>query len=275
MNPDFGYNQTTGGNWNSPNEDVRNRLSEITKRRCSNPEYIRNISEKLKGHPVSQETRNKISEKAKGRKMPQSHIIAQRSRKHSPETIAKLRGHGSWITGLSKETDVRVKAISEKLTGRVVSESQKRKQSVSMKALYEHGYKPMWINDGEVETLIDSSQQIPTGYTRGRLNSKNVYVHMGNHSKKIEKSELPMYISAGWTQGRPSSVGDSIRKGKQKIYWRYEGRRFDSANELAAHLRVSGYPDIVGATITSLVRKGFSKSKKYKELDGKIEKVYI
>ena len=93
--------------------------------------------------------------------------------------------------------------------------------------------------------------------------------------KKIASSDVDKYLTDGWKLGRGSSVGQAIRSKLQKYYWEYDDIRFDSADELALYLNSRGFPKIVGSTVTSLYNKGFSTSKNYSSLEGKIRKVDI
>lgn len=273
MNPDFGYNHTTGGNWSTPDETTRAKLSMKISERAKDPQYRAKLSQSLMGHDVSDETRQKISAANKGRKRSQEFCAKQRLRKHSPETLAKLKNRPSWNKGLTKETDERVRKISETQLGRSMSEEQRRNLSEIRKAQYQNGYCPVWINNGKVERQIQQGSILPDGFCYGRLNIQNVYIYRGSESKKISQNEVDTYLSDGWLLGRPPEVISTIRKANQRMYWEYEGDRFESAHDLAAYLREHGYPKIVDSTITSLSRRGFESSPKYKSLAGKIRRV--
>lgn len=273
MNPEFGYNHTTGGNWSTPDEYTRARISEGIRRSLLDPEVQSHRSTCQIGHVVSDETRRKISAANKGRKMPESFIAKQRDRVCSEETRAKLRMHSSWCRGLTKATDERLLNISNRLRGREVSESTREKLSISRKIQYQNGYEPVWVTNGVVETTIQKSEKLPAGFTYGRLNHLDTYIYRGDESKKIRHDDIDNYILEGWTIGRPSSVGQSIRTANQRMHWEYEGNRFETAKELARYLNTHGYPDIVDSTVTSLSLKGFDKSPKYKSLHGKVVKV--
>ena len=71
-----GYNLTPGGYINYSLE-IGRQLSKINKGKKRSPEVIAKISVSKKGHPVSEETREKISKANKGKKL-------------SPETCAKM-----------------------------------------------------------------------------------------------------------------------------------------------------------------------------------------
>ena len=273
MNSEHGYNHTTGGNWSTPDDVTRQKLSRALKLRGQDPDYREKISQSLLGHPVSLETRAKISKANTGKNMPESFCAKQRARKHSPETLEKLRGRPSWCKGLTKETDDRVRKIAEKMKGRVVSQEQKDMQSETMKLKYLNGYAPRWITNGIIETSIQSCDELPEGYSYGRLTIRDTYIHRGSDSKKISHSDLDIYLQDGWEVGRPENVGETIRRAVQRMHWEYEGMRFESAHCLAEYLRGHGYPKIVDSTITSLWKKGFNTSPIYSSLQGKIVRI--
>ena len=108
MNPEYGYNCTSGGTNGLPSEETRRRLSESHKgekhhmygKHCSE-ETKRKLSEAHKGRVVSEETKRKISE-------------ANMGRTHSEETLKKM---------------------SESQKGKVLSEEHKKKISESHKGL--------------------------------------------------------------------------------------------------------------------------------------------
>lgn len=274
MNPDRGYNHTTGGNWSTPDLATREKLSKaIRQSRIDHPEIGQKISNSLKGHIVSAETRKKISESNKGKVMSEEFCQKQRARKHTPETIAKLRGHSSWCKGLTKDTDERLRALSELRKGVPLSDAAKEKLSQSQKARFASGFDPVWITDGQVEAQIQRGSTLPDGFHLGRLNILDTYIHKGTVSKKIPKSDLSSYLSDGWELGRPASVGQTIRKRLQRMHWEFDGQRFESAEELANFLRSHGYPKIVGSTISSLAIKGFDKSPTYSSLAGRVVRI--
>lgn len=273
MDPDKGYNHTTGGNWSSPDDETRKKLSDHMKIRGKDPEFLRKLSNSLKGHACSDETRKKISDANKGRTFSEDQLAKLRGRKLSEETKRKMKGRPSWIKGLTKETDERVMKLSECHKGKPMTEESKLKLSASQKARFENGFDPIWINNGIIETVIQRGNKLPLGFSKGRLNLLDTYIYKDSESKKISKSDVDKYISEGWRLGRNPEVGESIRKSNQKYYWEYQNIRFDSSEKLAKYLRNNGYPKIVGSTITSLYKKGFDKSKNYLDLQGKIKKV--
>ena len=272
MNPLFGYNNASGGQHATPSDEVREFLREHTKQIWKDDEIRSRIVSKLIGHECSEETRRKISLKNSGRKHMKPSPL--KGRKLSAERIEKLRNHPSWIKGKTKYTDPIVAEYSKKLTGRIRSEEHCKHISESHKLKYELGYKPQWFNNGIIEIQIDvSKNDPPEGFVRGRLNSKCIYVYKDDISIKISECELNTYIANGWVRGRPSSVHNNLKRSNNKYTWIYNGESFENAKDLALYLNEHGYTEIVSGTITSLYNKGFSKSLKYKSLDGKIERV--
>lgn len=271
MNPDKGYNHTTGGNWSRPDEETRKRLSRAIKQnRADNPEVVEKIRAALMGHEVSAETRRKISEANTGMKVSEKERERRRNYRHSLETLEKLRGHSPWCKGLTKDTDPRLKKLSEMMKGREVPQEWRDKVSAARKAQYQNGYSPVWITDGQIETSIQKDDPLPEGFRYGRLGKKDTYIHKGEESKKICHEDLDSYLAQGWERGRPASIKDTIRKSLQVMHWEYDGLRFDRAQDLALYLQNHGYPKIVGSTITSLSKKGFDKSPTYASLHGKV-----
>lgn len=275
MNQEKGYNHTTGGNWSTPDDETRKKLSDIMKLRAKDADFIIKLSNSLKGHSCSDETKKKISEANKGRKLSEEQCAKRRGRKISEETRNKMIGRPSWCKGLTKESDERVFRMSQSRKGIPMTEEAKIKLSESQKSRFANGFDPVWINNGIFETIIQRDSEVPEGFCMGRLNILDTYVYKSSESKKICKSEIDKYLSEGWKLGRNPEVGKSIKKANQKYYWKYENKRFDSANELAEYLRINGYPKIVGSTITSLYLKGFKSSKIYSGLEGKIQKVDV
>lgn len=169
-----------------------------------------------------------------------------------------------WYTGLTKETCPTLRKISDALKGRKRSEEQKQNLRDAIRAKYDSGYSPMWINNGEVECTIDGSQNtIPDGWVRGRLPNK-LYVFKDDTSLRITQDELSEYLSKGWTQGRPEHTCDSIRKSRRSHTYYYKGMKFETAEEVACYLRSHGYPKIVSSTITQMLRH--NRSEKYVDI---------
>lgn len=65
----FGYNNSSGGEKSASgcirSEEYRKHLSEVNRKRCSDPEYRRKISEAHRGKTFSEETKRKMAEAAK------------------------------------------------------------------------------------------------------------------------------------------------------------------------------------------------------------------
>lgn len=269
MNPDKGYNQTSGGEYSVPSDEIRAVLSQRTSSKWQDPEFRSKIVSKLKGHPVSHETRVKISEANTGRKL--GHVSPLRGRPLSAEHIAKLRGRPAWNRGLTKHTSLNIFRGSCKLLNRVKSDSEIQKISESRKAMYANGYSPVWITNGEVETTIDiSHQSLPEGFTFGRLDRCYRYISKDGITKKVPDSEVDNWISAGWILGRGNVP--NIKKARQEYVWMIDGLEFCTAADVALYLNSHGYPNIVASTVTSLYTKGFENSKNYKSLSGKLSR---
>ena len=100
-------------------------------------------SEKLKGHIVTKETREKISAIHKGRKMPEERRLKLVGKKASPETLKKLReshlGQSAWNKGktFSEESKQKMSAarvgVSPWNKGKTASEESKLKMSEAAK----------------------------------------------------------------------------------------------------------------------------------------------
>lgn len=269
MNPDKGYNQTSGGQYSVPSDEIRAVLSERTSSKWKDPEFRSKIVNKLKGHPVSQETRAKISEANTGRLL--GHVSPLKGRTLSKEHVDKLRGRSAWNKGLTKHTHPSIFKGSCKLLHRVKSDSEIHNISASRKAMYDNGYCPVWINNGKIETTIDMScQLLPQGFEFGRLDRGYKYICKDGVTKKVPDDELDNWISSGWSLGRGSVM--NIKKARQEYVWMIHGLEFCSAADVATYLNSHGYPDIVASTVTSLYKKGFENSKKYSSLSGELSR---
>lgn len=79
----FGYNQSTGGESGAcgvhPSQETIEKLRIASTGRKRGAEELKKFSEKMRGHPVSKETREKISNSLKGK-----------PHKHSQETLRKI-----------------------------------------------------------------------------------------------------------------------------------------------------------------------------------------
>lgn len=267
MNPDKGYNQTSGGNWSRPSAEVRERLSAIQKQRSADPIYrakMSAIQKRIPHKPLSEIQKQRISQALKGRPSP------LRGRKLSESHRAALCGRIPWNKGKTKYTDSSLQSSSKKLMDREFSPETLAAMSISRKSLYANGYSPIWINDGNIEKQIDISNNaaLPKGFTLGRLST--IYVTDGCTTKKVRPDQLDNYLASGWKQGKSDKINSAIKKSRIQYIWTYDNQKFERAADLADYLRTHGYPNIVGSTITNLYNSGFEKSKIYNSLAGKI-----
>ena len=266
MDPDYGYNHTSGGNWSTPSEEVREKLRKATADRWKNPEYRANMIAKQKAwvHPkLSAEHKHKISKKLKGRPN------VMKGKHWSAEVKARLPKRIAWNRGLDKNSHPSVFQISKTLTGRKFSSGTLKRMSSSRKHFCAT-HNIVWVNNGSYEYLHDTSTNpdLPLGYSLGRL--KYVYITRDGITRKIRPDKLDSYLSAGWQRGKSDEHLFNMRKARQKYVWMYDSLEFPSAESLAQYLRNHGYSKIVSSTITALYNKGFNTSKTYFELDGKI-----
>lgn len=274
MNPDNGYNQTSGGQYSTPSKAVRAKLKTSTTDRWKDPEFRNTIVSKLTGHSVSKDTRDKISianSRAWKAKISNGWQSPLRGRKLSEEHINKLRGRTPVTKGKTKYDSEIVARISKKVSGTKRNDEQKRNMSRARKNKYMNGYSPIWINNGVKETTIDAScQVIPDGYVRGRLDKNYKYINKDGCVKRVPSSDVSNYVQDGWKVGRGCVLG--IKKASQKFVWIIDGLEFETAKDVAIYLNKNGYPKIVDSTITSLYNKGFEKSKTYSSLSGRIQR---
>lgn len=253
MNPAHGYNQTTGGNWSSPSAEVREKLRQRTAERWSNPEYHAKMCAIQQS--LAAKHKKPISEEERSRK-----LLAHR--------------RISWNKGKTKDNDTRVWKISQTLKGRTFSADTLNKMRASRKQLYADGYKPIWINNGQVEQQLTSDlSNIPDGFKIGRL--PTVYLTNGIVTRKVNPCEADELLQQGWRRGKSNKIEETIRNCRRQFIWKYDNHEFYSAAELATYLRTHGYPNIVGSTITMLYNKGFESSKIYCSLAGKITRERI
>ena len=262
MNPEHGYNHTTGGNWSHPSDEVRARLTQIKKQQWKNLEFRRKIVEGNRksqvGKTMPLEVRGRISKKLKGRPSPMA------GRQWTEEQKQAIKGRTPWNAGLTKDQNSSVAKMSQTLTGRQFSQSTLDAMSSSRKRKFQQGYSPVWINNGVVETTYDSAcEEIPEGFTVGRLDRNFRFIFKNNKCRYVPESELPEYLNNGWLLGRGPSIGDSIRKSNQKYRYVVDGIPFDTAQGATDYLRTHGCPNIVSSTVTELCRVGFKKSSKY------------
>lgn len=277
MDPEFGYNQTTGGNFSQPSEAVRMKLSESTKNLWKTAEFRNKVCSSLRGHKVSQTTRDKISKANLGRNWgphPCKGIYK------SEEIRKKYRGRSPWNKGLTKETSSIIFEYSQKLQGLKRTDIQKENIRIAQKDKYKNGYKPIWITNNQVELQIscnsEGGYEIPEGFHRGRLNRNQIYMYKDDISIKVDKSKEAEYIQLGWIPGRGHTISTTMKKVKQKFIWVLDDiMMFNSAEDLAHYLNLHGYPKIVGSTVSSLYRKGFETSKIYRSLNNRISRIDV
>lgn len=271
INSNFGYNHTTGGNWSSPSDEVRQVLREKSSNRS--PEINKRISESLKGHVVSDETRKKISTSKIGKSIKQPSISECRKAQLSNQLRKYYKTHDIWCKGKTMETDERLLKISEKLTGRHVSDGTKQLLRDIWRRKFADGYKAVWVNNGCQELLIqeiDVDTFIQSGYTLGRLNVKNTYMFKAEKCIKIKDCDVELYLQNGWQIGRDPVTLQNVKSSRQQYWWIYDNVKYSSADDLANYLRCNGYPKIVGSTITQMFRSGTSKY--YPELLNSIQR---
>lgn len=272
INPKYGYNQTTGGNWSKPSLEVREQLRKTTTENWKDPVFrdkvIPAMQASLSGRKLSEEHKQHIKDFWYTHEHPLkgTHL----SEEHKLKLSASHKGVPSWSKGFTKETHPSLMKTSKSLKGREFSDETKERMRASRLNLYLSGYEPRWINNGVCEKQISSEEKLPFGYQYGRLDS--LYVTNGIHTRKIRPADLDDYLSQGWRRGKSQDMCDRIKKSHQQFVWEYDGKEFVSAIELAEYLNDHGYPKIVGSTITNLYLKGFSTSKIYSSLDQKIHR---
>lgn len=272
MNSEHGYNHTTGGNWSTPSDEVKEKLRIASKSRWQDPEYHQRmclIQQTLPHKPLTSEHKQHISDSSRGKPH------ANKGRKLSEEHRAKMLGRPAWNKGLTKEDHPGLKHASEVLKSREFSDEMRCNMRVSRKALYASGYKPVWINNGELEKQIDVSKDsnLPEGFSIGRL--PTVYVTKCEVTKKIYPKDLDAFIKDGWVRGKSAKITETIKRVRQQYVWLYDNREFISAEELASYLRDHGYPKIVGSTINTLYLTKCSKSGVYTDLVDKVDRKVI
>ena len=128
-----------------PSEETRRKigLANIGKKRSEA------VKRKMRGRTpwnknktgiYSEETRRRMSEKLKGRKVwnkNKTGIYSEETRRRMSEAH---KGQKAWSRGLTKETDGRVRKISEARIGMKFSEKSKRKMAAARKKLFASGY---------------------------------------------------------------------------------------------------------------------------------------
>lgn len=140
---------------------------------------------------------------------------------------------------------------------------------------------------GTHQTVESNLKRSKTLKSQNRSGAANPFY--GKHHSEEVKAKLRitssrrMHTPEELEKMRAAAVGrkhtqatiDKMRKLKQKYVWHYENLEFRCADDLAEYLREHGYPKIAGSTLTDLYNKGFSRSKTYSSLDGKISRVLV
>ena len=121
----------------------------------SNLVYLTNSEHRrmhMKGKHHSLETKKKMSAAQKGEKHPLygKHLSEETKRKISEAQKGKI---------LSEETK---RKMSEAQKGKILSEETKRKMSEKHKG-------KIWINNGVISKRVQCDEDIPEGFSRGRL----------------------------------------------------------------------------------------------------------
>ena len=141
--PEFGYNNSSGGEYShlgcKHSEETRKKLKEANKKKWSDPEYRRKLSEASKAHTHTEETKRRMSETAKER-WSDPEVRRKRSE-------ANKKSHS--------DPEVRRK-ISEALKGKEKSEEQRKKISETLKGRH-HPRIKIKLQDG---TIIETTKNL-------------------------------------------------------------------------------------------------------------------
>ena len=160
-------------------EETKRKLSEALKGKILSEETKRKLSEALKGKnnpmygkQLSEETKRKMSEAQKGNKnMLGKHHSQESKRKISESLKGKI---------LSEETKRKMSESlkgNKNMLGKHHTEETKRKLSEVMKNISEETKRKMseslkgkiWINNGVISKRVQFNEDIPEGFSRGRL----------------------------------------------------------------------------------------------------------
>lgn len=264
-----GYNQTSGGLY--PTE-VTDEIRAIISKKIR--AYHDSLSEgewssKFIGHKISDITRKKISAKHKGRKIPKEVVDRRVATFKANMTDERRKMYGDITRGrkISAETRAKLSKINK---GKSVS--VETRANMSQKAIQRHKeINYIWVHHNSIEHIIDSLDlydYLDQGYELGRSNVELVYITKDNINKKVPHCELENYISEGWKQGFSESRVHNICKSKHKFIYIYDNVKFNTGEEVAAYLRINGYPKIVQGTVNNICQGKTILA--YPELTGKI-----
>lgn len=183
-----GYNISAGGTGRLDTPESRKQLSSSLKLYYSIPENRQKQSDSHKGIPSSIkgqtastcESIQRMVETRK-RRIEGGHIQAPMQDKHHSQTTLQLmseckRGDKNPFYG-KHHTDTAKKSMSEKLTGRTISDSQRKQISIA--------------NSGENNGM----------YGKEPVNKNKICITDGQTNKYVRPSELAMYEEQGWRRG--------------------------------------------------------------------------
>lgn len=274
--PMYGYNNTTGGDYHTQkfNQVVIDKLRDNAKKMWSTPEIRKKLVAGLTGHTVSAATKLKISNSKRGVKL--SHPSKLHGKSLSESHRFKLIGKTPWNKGLTKDVDSRIAEYSANLTGIKRSDESRHRISIAQKLKYKLGYKPIWMNNGVVERLIetkDVQKYLISGFCYGRLNAKNLYINKDGVTKKIREDELDLYLSNWWKKGKDFQTTRTISESHRKYVYTYGDFQCYSCKELMIYLQHNGYPSI---SLSSVINIASGKSvKRYESLTSSIQRTPI
>lgn len=182
MEREFGYNRTLGG------DGVGGSVWTDERKKA--------FSEKMTGHPVSEETKEKLRQKRKNYIMPQ-HVLdaahaASRGRKQSPEEIEKR---------------------CAKLRGRKMSDKFKAMASERMRGENNHGYGKKQSAETVAKRVASRSGYKHSNETKekirqGNLDYKN---HMCHRESFYNQREVGQYDLSGSLIARFKSINCAVR----------------------------------------------------------------
>lgn len=126
-----------------------------------------------KGKTLSNETKEKLSISAKGKKR-NPHTNETKQKMHKTWLDKKNSGYESPIKGIPRNKETKIK-ISKSKTGVKRSKFSDEWLSNLSKSLKGKANGKIWINDGNMSTMINPNDGIPSGWVRGmcKKNKKN------------------------------------------------------------------------------------------------------